>query len=84
MWLLVFVVCRYEVEGIPTLLLVSPAGKLICKDARARVEAEPEGYPWPKKAVEVCVACVFVVCVWGGRVAVVTVFVGMLVFFLFL
>jgi hypothetical protein len=43
----------FGVEGIPTLLLVSPTGTVLCKDARSRVEAEPEGYPWPKLPCEV-------------------------------
>jgi hypothetical protein len=71
----------FEVEGIPTLLLVSPTGTVLCKDARARVDTEPEGYPWPKKPVEVracvgprecgpagacvCARCVCLVCVLG-------------------
>ena len=54
--------CCGQVEGIPMLVLVSPSGKVQCTDARARLEADPEGFPWPKKPVEVIV--VLFVCLW--------------------
>lgn len=44
----------FEVEGIPTLVLVSPEGKVISTDLRSVLEDDtntPADFPWPRKAV---------------------------------
>ena len=38
---------HYEVEGIPTLVLLSPEGKVITTKGRAAVSADPEGKDFP-------------------------------------
>jgi len=38
---------HYEVEGIPTLVLLSPEGKVITTKGRASVSADPEGKDFP-------------------------------------
>jgi len=44
----------YEVQGIPSLVVVNAkTGTLVTKDARGSVQAEPEGFPWEKKPVDV-------------------------------
>lgn len=43
----------FKVQGIPSLQFIdSSTGAIVCADGRARVEADPEGFPWPPKAVE--------------------------------
>jgi len=44
---------HFEVDGIPTLVLVSPEGKLITTELRGSIEEDPTGadFPWPKKAI---------------------------------
>lgn len=43
----------FDVEGIPTLVIVGPDGKLINADGRAAVSGDPEGkeFPWYRKPV---------------------------------
>jgi nucleoredoxin len=38
---------HFEVQGIPTLVIVSPDGKTITTDARSRVSTDPEGLEFP-------------------------------------
>jgi nucleoredoxin len=38
---------HFEVEGIPTLVLLSPEGKVITTKGRAAVSAAPEGKDFP-------------------------------------
>jgi nucleoredoxin len=38
---------HFEVEGIPTLVLLSPEGKVITTKGRAAVSADPEGKDFP-------------------------------------
>uniref|UniRef100_A0A7S1CIC7 Thioredoxin domain-containing protein n=1 Tax=Bicosoecida sp. CB-2014 TaxID=1486930 RepID=A0A7S1CIC7_9STRA len=44
----------FDVEGIPTLVFVEAGGdmKTVSKDARGRVQSQPEDFPWPAKALE--------------------------------
>jgi len=42
----------FDVEGFPTFVVVDPDGKVICEDARSRVESSPKEFPWPAKPVE--------------------------------
>jgi nucleoredoxin len=42
----------FHVKSIPTLLLVSPDGKVMCSDTILRIEKEPDEYPWAPKPVE--------------------------------
>lgn len=46
---------KYKVSGIPTLIAVdAKTGKTIAADARSRVQADPENYPWlPQKFDEI-------------------------------
>jgi len=37
---------RFNVEGIPTLILLNKAGKVVTDNGRAYVTEDPEGYPW--------------------------------------
>mmetsp|Transcript_7305 Transcript_7305/g.15959 ORF Transcript_7305/g.15959 Transcript_7305/m.15959 type:complete len:182 (-) Transcript_7305:90-635(-) len=37
---------RYGVMGIPTLVILSPDGRVITKNARSAVISNPEGFPW--------------------------------------
>lgn len=42
----------YEIEGIPALVFVDAAtGAVITREGRARVSADPSGFPWPPKPV---------------------------------
>merc|ERR1711939_793084 len=44
---------HFEVDGIPTLITLSPEGKVITTKARAAAGADPEGkdFPWAPKPV---------------------------------
>jgi nucleoredoxin len=44
----------FEVEGIPTLVLLDPSGKVLSTELRGAVEEDPAAleFPWPRKAVE--------------------------------
>lgn len=42
----------FKVRGIPTLVFVNPAGEVITEDGRSAVSSDPEGFPWPPKAVD--------------------------------
>jgi len=44
----------FEVQGIPSLVIVGPNGEIISKNGRAVVSADPEGkeFPWHPKPVE--------------------------------
>eukprot|EP00054_Salpingoeca_dolichothecata_P031492 m.263700 g.263700 ORF g.263700 m.263700 type:complete len:402 (-) comp27140_c0_seq1:67-1272(-) len=43
----------FEVSGIPTLVILSPDGKLITSEGRGLIEADPEGkdFPWQPKPI---------------------------------
>lgn len=43
---------KYEVEGIPTLILCNEEGEIISKNGRMLMESNPNGYPWSPKTVE--------------------------------
>jgi len=38
---------RFEVEGIPTLVIIDPAGQVVTKSARQAIEADPAGKKFP-------------------------------------
>ncbi|XP_077995351.1 nucleoredoxin-like [Glandiceps talaboti] len=44
---------RFEVSGIPTLVVIDDTGEVITKDGRAAVSADPDGkeFPWSPKPV---------------------------------
>jgi len=42
----------FEVDGIPTLILIKADGTLVTKNARSGVTDAPEDFPWPPKPVE--------------------------------
>ena len=42
------------VSGLPTLVVYKSDGTVVCSDATERFISEPEGFPWPRKTVEVC------------------------------
>lgn len=43
----------FEVEGIPTLVLVDPSGKVLTTELRGAIDDDPTAadFPWPRKAV---------------------------------
>ena len=43
----------FEVEGIPTLVLTNPEGKMLRNDLREVIDSDPTGseFPWPRKAL---------------------------------
>ena len=45
---------KFEIEGIPNLLLFAPDGTLLEADATGKVRGDPEGakFPWPREPVE--------------------------------
>ena len=45
---------KYEIEGIPTLLLFAPDGSLLDSDCSAKLRSDPtaSNFPWPPKPVE--------------------------------
>lgn len=43
----------FGVSGIPTLVFIDAAGNTITTDGRSKVDADPEGFPWPPKARDV-------------------------------
>ncbi len=42
--------------GIPTLLVLRADGSVVCTDATERIVAEPDAFPWERKALEVLCA----------------------------
>ena len=48
-----FLNSHFEVEGIPSLVLVAPDGKVLSTELRGASEEDPEAadFPWPRKAV---------------------------------
>mmetsp|Transcript_53925 Transcript_53925/g.101086 ORF Transcript_53925/g.101086 Transcript_53925/m.101086 type:complete len:442 (-) Transcript_53925:65-1390(-) len=41
----------FEIQGIPTFLIVSPEGKVINKNGRSLVNEDASGFPWPQPAI---------------------------------
>lgn len=37
---------KYNVTGIPTLVIIDEAGEMITKDGRTKVQGCPESFPW--------------------------------------
>ncbi len=38
---------RYEVDGIPHLVMLDPNGKVLCSNARTGIMADPQGHKFP-------------------------------------